>query len=137
MDELPEKRTDRFADSAISVQEQERTVEMDRETLDEGPPRSTNDSTVRDTEGTRKTEVYRNDYERALPAHYRLIRMIGRGGMSEVFLAEDERLGRNVAIKFLNSDFRLDPDRMRRFNREARAASALNHPNILTIHDIG
>ena len=137
MDELPEKRTDRFADSAISVQEQERTVEMDRETLDEGPPRSTNDSTVRDTEGTRKTEVYRNDYERALPAHYRLIRMIGRGGMSEVFLAEDERLGRNVAIKFLNSEFRRDPDRMRRFNREARAASALNHPNILTIHDIG
>jgi serine/threonine protein kinase len=137
MDKLPEKRTERLADSAISVREDERTIELDRETLDEGPPKATNGSAVNETDGTRKTEVYRNDYERALPSHYRLIRMIGRGGMSEVFLAEDERLGRNVAIKFLNSEFRRDPERMRRFNREARAASALNHPNILTIHDIG
>ena len=137
MDELPEKRNKRFPDPAVGVQEDERTVEMDRGTVDEGLPKVTNDSTVHDTETTRNTEIYRNDYERALPSHYRLIRMIGRGGMSEVFLAEDERLGRKVAIKFLNSEFRRDPDRMRRFNREARAASALNHPHILTIHDIG
>ncbi len=137
MSQLPEKRNKRFADPAIGVEEDERTVEMDRTTFDEGPPKATDDSTVRDTEGTRNTEIYRNDYETALPAYYRLIRMIGRGGMSEVFLAEDERLGRHVAIKFLNSEFRRDPDRMRRFNREARAASALNHPHILTIHDIG
>ncbi len=137
MDQLPEKRNKRFADPAAGVHADERTVEMDRGTVDEGLPKATNDSTVHDTETTRNTEVYRNDYERALPTHYRLIRMIGRGGMSEVFLAEDQRLGRNVAIKFLNSEFRRDPDRMRRFHREARAASALNHPHILTIHDIG
>ncbi|MBK9156111.1 MAG: serine/threonine-protein kinase [Chloracidobacterium sp.] len=84
-----------------------------------------------------RTEAFSNDYERVLPAHYRLIRMVGRGGMAEVFLAEDRRLERNVAIKFLNSEFRQDPERMRRFHQEARAASALAHPNILIIHDIG
>jgi len=84
-----------------------------------------------------KTESFRNDYESVLPPHYRLIEMIGRGGMAEVFLARDERLNRNVAIKFLNSEFRRDPDRMKRFTQEARAASSLNHPNILVIHDIG
>ncbi len=84
-----------------------------------------------------KTEAFLNDYEKALPAHYRLIRLLGRGGMAEVYLAEDERLDRGVAIKFLNSEFRKDPERMRRFHQEARAASALAHPNILVIHDIG
>ncbi len=83
------------------------------------------------------TQAFSNDYEKALPEYYRLIRVVGRGGMAEVFLAEDKRLGRNVAIKFLNSEFRREPERMRRFTQEARAASALNHPNILTIHDIG
>lgn len=83
------------------------------------------------------TQAYVNDFERALPKHYRLIEMIGRGGMAEVYLAQDERLGRRVAIKFLSAEFRRDQDRMRRFKQEARSASALNHPNILTIHDIG
>jgi serine/threonine protein kinase/Tol biopolymer transport system component len=83
------------------------------------------------------TQTFSNDYEKVLPGHYRLIELLGRGGMAEVFLAEDTRLSRRVAIKFLNSEFRKDPDRMRRFHREARAASALNHPNILIIHDIG
>ncbi|MFN6962379.1 MAG: protein kinase domain-containing protein [Pyrinomonadaceae bacterium] len=73
----------------------------------------------------------------ALPRHYHLIRSIGRGGMGEVFLARDERLNRSVAIKFMSAEFARDPDRVRRFVQEARAASALNHPNILTIHDIG
>ena len=77
------------------------------------------------------------DLERDLPDHYRLIRLIGAGGMSEVFLAEDKRLGRQVAIKFLNETFKRDPERMKRFNLEARSTSALNHPNILTIYDIG
>jgi serine/threonine protein kinase len=126
-----------LSDVSVGNEPEERTIELDRETLGQGVPRDTNDSSVHETDGTRKTEIYRNDYESALPDHYKLIRMIGRGGMSEVFLAADERLGRNVAIKFLNSEFRRDPDRMRRFNREARAASALNHPNILIIHDIG
>ncbi|MEO7660691.1 MAG: serine/threonine-protein kinase, partial [Pyrinomonadaceae bacterium] len=76
-------------------------------------------------------------FQKDLPSHYRLIRMIGSGGMGEVFLAEDTRLGRRVAIKFLNDTFKKDPDRMRRFDLEARSTSALNHPNILTIYDIG
>src|SRR5688500_14519841 len=91
----------------------------------------------RDEAMSKETQVFANDYESALPPHYSLIRMLGRGGMAEVFLAVDQRLGRRVAIKFLNDEFRRDPERMRRFNQEARAASALNHPNILTIHDIG
>ena len=69
--------------------------------------------------------------------HYRIVDAIGRGGMGEVYLAQDERLGRNVAIKLLPNDFTNDPSRVRRFQQEARAASALNHPNILTIHEIG
>src|SRR5438552_2899508 len=83
------------------------------------------------------TQVLPGEYQEVLPDHYRLIEMIGRGGMAEVFLAEDTRLNRRVAIKFLSGEFRKDTDRTHRFTREARAASALNHPNILIIHDIG
>jgi len=68
---------------------------------------------------------------------YQIISLLGRGGMGEVFLAEDTRLERKVALKALPSAFVQNPDRLRRFEREAKAASALNHPNILTIHEIG
>ena len=68
---------------------------------------------------------------------YQIISQLGRGGMGEVYLAEDVRLGRKVAIKVLPSDFTKTPDCVRRFELEAKAASALNHPNILTIHEIG
>lgn len=68
---------------------------------------------------------------------YQLLRELGRGGMGEVYLANDARLGRNLALKLLPARFTQDAERVRRFQREARAASALNHPNIVTIFDIG
>jgi serine/threonine-protein kinase len=69
--------------------------------------------------------------------HYEILSPIGAGGMGEVFLARDTRLERQVAIKLLGAEFSENADRLHRFIQEARAASALNHPNILTIHEIG
>ena len=69
--------------------------------------------------------------------HYEIKRLIGAGGMGEVYLAEDKRLDRQVAVKILNEKFSRDESNLNRFIREAKAASALNHPNILVIHEVG
>src|SRR5881409_605442 len=69
-------------------------------------------------------------------SHYRIVSRIGAGSMGEVYLAQDTNLDRKVALKILPADLAANHDRMRRFVQEAKAASALNHPNIITIYEI-
>lgn len=137
MNQTPDQRIIRLVQSCAGLSPEERQDYLDRECGGDEELRRSVENSVRADAEMENTQAFVNEYERSLPAHYRLIEMIGRGGMAEVFLAEDTRLNRSVAIKFLNSEFRKDPERMRRFNQEARAASALSHPNILIIHDIG
>src|SRR5262245_27706315 len=70
-------------------------------------------------------------------SHYHIVAKIGSGGMGEVFLAEDTRLERKAAIKFLPADAARDPESRQRFLREAKAASALNHPHVCVVYDVG
>ena len=68
---------------------------------------------------------------------YEVVELLGAGGMGAVYRARDPRLGRDVAVKVLPEEVAADPDRLRRFEQEARAVAALNHPHIVTVHDVG
>src|SRR4029079_391592 len=81
----------------------------------------------------RMTELSAN----ATLSHYRIVAKLGAGGMGEVYRAHDSRLNREVAIKVLPHDFADNSDHLQRFEQEAQATSALNHPNILTVYDVG
>jgi serine/threonine protein kinase len=70
-------------------------------------------------------------------AHYEIVALLGSGGMGEVYLAHDTRLGREIALKLLPAQFTTDKDRLRRFEQEAHAASTLSHPNVCMIHEVG
>ena len=137
MEHVRDQRVAKLVESCVDLSPNEQLGLLDRECNGDQDLRARVEAALRSRLDSDKTQAFTNDYKNSLPGHYRLIRMIGRGGMAEVFLAEDTRLSRNVAIKFLNSEFRRNPERMRRFHQEARAASALNHPNIIVIYDIG
>jgi serine/threonine protein kinase len=70
-------------------------------------------------------------------AHYEIVGLIGKGGMGEVYAAKDKLLNRRIALKLLPADYTRHKDRLRRFQQEAQAVSALNHPKLLTIHELG
>jgi serine/threonine protein kinase len=72
----------------------------------------------------------------AIDNEYEIIKKLGRGGMGEVYRALDRKLGRQVAVKALPPEFSSDPERLARFEREARILAALNHPNIATVHEL-
>ena len=78
-----------------------------------------------------------SEVERVLAGRYHLLRLIGQGGMADVYLAEDQILKRTVAVKILRSSLTGDPIYITRFHREASAAAALSHPNIVAIYDVG
>src|SRR5580765_2050278 len=97
--------------------------------------------TIEDLPGVVATEMLEQAPNQLIPEqridHYQIVSLLGAGGMGEVYLAKDDTLRRQVALKLLPLRFPQDPFRVRRFEKEARAASGLNHPNIVTIHQIG
>src|SRR6476619_2434221 len=137
--------------SAIERAPEERTAFLDESCHDDEGLRSEVESLLTSHERAENfievpafevaPELVTNDKAGALVGkligHYRIESLIGVGGMGEVYLARDERLGRKAALKLLPDNLTIDEAQLSRFKNEARSASALNHPNILTVYEIG
>src|SRR5215813_13596656 len=131
----PTQREEFLATKCVGDEPLRREVESLLSSLDEA------DDFIETPAGDIAAELlgtHRSTYEAGQQIqNYRIARQLGSGGMGEVYLADDIRLNRKVALKLLPPHFTVNPDRVRRFERESRAASALNHPNIVTIYEIG
>ncbi len=134
--EIPvEKRSEFLAGVCGGDQELEREIAVLLSSNDGAGSFLSGIVSLPDAESSTLTETLRVTAEKI--SHFRILSKIGAGGMGEVWLAEDTRLDRRVALKMLPRRFMGDPDLLHRFDREAKAASMLNHPNILTIYEIG
>src|SRR4029077_15915836 len=145
------KQVNDLFQSAIERAPEERTAFLDESCHDDEGLRSEVESLLTSHERAENfievpafevaPELVTNDKAGALVGkligHYRIESLIGVGGMGEVYLARDERLGRKAAVKFLPDSLTTDDTQLSRFKNEARTASALNHPNILTVYEIG
>ncbi|MCA1733671.1 MAG: serine/threonine protein kinase, partial [Acidobacteria bacterium] len=125
--------------SASAVSPDERRAFVDRRCAGDEILRAEVEALLAQHEERASTLVFAGDAGAIPPmfGSYRIEQRIGAGGMGEVWSATDVRLGRRVAIKFLPPNVTFDPSRVARFENEARTASALNHPNILTVHELG
>ncbi len=137
MKETLDQRTSRIVSACALLDREDRVKLLDSECAGDPELRESIERLFLEDIGAPQTDALKDEYSKALPAHYRLGNMIGSGGMADVFAAEDTRLKRRVAIKFLGSEFSKNAERLKRFLQEARSVSALNHPNILVIHDVG
>lgn len=133
--ELPEPERRAFLDQACG-DDQEMLVEVEALIKAAEKPGDFLDAPAYELAAGLLIDPTTGELEGASLGPYRIISLLGAGGMGEVYLAEDSRLGRQVALKLLPDHLSDDPDRVRRFRQEARAASALNHPNLTSIYEI-
>jgi len=128
----------RIHQSALDKDASERTAFVDESCGgDETLRREVHSLLAADIAPTPTSESHETTLVGRSVSHYQVLSLLGAGGMGEVYLARDSRLGRTVALKILPSELAMDPERMQRFAIEAKAASALNHPNVATIYDVG